>query len=47
MSRLKLVLPALVSLVFALGLAACGDDDEDDGGGTTAEITVVRRRSIW
>jgi ABC-type branched-subunit amino acid transport system substrate-binding protein len=39
MSKLRLVLPALVALVFALGLAACGDDDDDDGGGTTADIT--------
>jgi branched-chain amino acid transport system substrate-binding protein len=39
MSKLRLVLPVLVSLVFALGLAACGDDDDDDGGGTTAEVT--------
>jgi branched-chain amino acid transport system substrate-binding protein len=40
MSKLRLVLPALVILVFALGLTACGSDDEDDGGGsTTADIT--------
>ena len=39
MSKLRLVLPVLVSLVFALGLAACGDDDDDEGGGTTAEVT--------
>ena len=39
MSKLRLVLPALVALVFALGLAACGDDDDDDGGSTTADIS--------
>jgi ABC-type branched-subunit amino acid transport system substrate-binding protein len=39
MSKLRLVLPALVALVFALGLAACGSDDDDDGGSTTADIS--------
>lgn len=38
MSKLRLVLAALVALAFAMGIAACGDD-EDEGGGTTAEIT--------
>src|SRR5262245_1123061 len=38
MSKLRLVLPALVTLVFALGLAACGDDD-DGGGSTSADVT--------
>ncbi len=38
MSKLRLVLPMLVALVFALGLTACGSDDEDEGG-TTAEVT--------
>jgi ABC-type branched-subunit amino acid transport system substrate-binding protein len=37
MSRLRLVLPALV-LALAFGLAACGDDDEE-GDGAEAEIT--------
>ena len=40
MSKLRLVLPALVALVFAVGLGACGSDDESGGGGsTTADIT--------
>lgn len=39
MSKLRLVLAAVVALAFAMGIAACGDDDEEAGGGTTAEIT--------
>jgi ABC-type branched-subunit amino acid transport system substrate-binding protein len=38
MSKLRLVLFAVVAMAFAMGLTACGDE-EDDGGSTTAEIT--------
>ena len=34
MSRIKLVLLALVAACLSFGVVACGDDDEDSGGGS-------------
>jgi ABC-type branched-subunit amino acid transport system substrate-binding protein len=38
MSKLRLVLFALVAMALAMGFTACGDEEDDDGS-TTAEIT--------
>ncbi len=41
MSRIKLVLLALVAACLSFGIVACGDDDEDSGGGTGGEGGVA------
>jgi len=41
MSRIKLVLLALVAACLSFGIVACGDDEEDSGGGSTGGETSL------
>jgi branched-chain amino acid transport system substrate-binding protein len=41
MSRIKLVLLALVAACLSFGIIACGDDEEDSGGGSTGGETSL------
>ena len=41
MSRIKLVLLALVAACLSFGIIACGDDEEDSGGGSTGGETPL------